>query len=187
MMSIHPHFLWTDLFKKNKQSQKTVANNLKENILFCTLSQSELKYLSAIVYERIYQVNEPIFQQNDRGLGMYLITKGQIAIKTKTRRGEVLVTVLTEDSFFGEIALVDPGNLRTASAVAIERSVVIGFFKPDLIEILERKPAMGVKILFQLSTVLGRRLQETTEKITQMNRAKNHPSESKKAPLKADS
>ncbi len=37
-------------------------------------------------------------------------------------------------------------------------------------DILERKPAMGVKILLQLSTVLGRRLLETTEKISSLTR-----------------
>jgi len=65
---------------------------------------------------------------------------------------------------------VDPDNIRTAAAVAVERTVVVGFFKPDLMELLERKPEMGVKILFQLSTVLGRRLLETTEKITALSR-----------------
>ncbi|MGZ3698385.1 MAG: cyclic nucleotide-binding domain-containing protein [Bdellovibrionota bacterium] len=146
---------------------------LRENILFRSLTGSELKYLSNFVYERVYQPEEPVFQQNDRGMGMYMIAKGRIAIKTLTPQGEVLVTILKEGSFFGELALVEPDNIRTASAVAADRTVVIGFFKPDLQEILTRKPAMGVKILFQLSAVLGRRLLETTEKITELKRALN--------------
>ena len=59
--------------------------------------------------------------------------------------------------------------------MATERSVLVGFFKPDLEDILERNPAMGVKILFQLSTVLGRRLLETTERITQLKSRKGVP------------
>jgi CRP-like cAMP-binding protein len=149
-----------------------VAKVLKENVLFCTLTPRELSYLSSLVYERVYQPGEPIFQQHDRGLGMYVIIKGRIAIKTESPQGETLVTTLLEGSFFGEIALVDPSNVRTASAISVERSIVIGFFKPDLMEIIERKPTIGVKILFQLSSVLGRRLIETTEKITVLNRAK---------------
>ena len=145
-------------------------NVLKDNVLFCTLSSRELRYLAGLVYDRVYQPDEPIFQQNDRGLGMYLIAKGQVAIKSPTPEREVLVTVLGEGSFFGEIALVEPNSLRSASAVALERTQVIGFFKPDLMEILERKPAMGVKILFQLSMVLGKRLLETTEKMTALTR-----------------
>ena len=53
--------------------------------------------------------------------------------------------------------------------------MLIGFFKPDLMEILERKPAMGVKILFQLATVLGERLLQTTDRITLLSRARQEP------------
>ncbi len=167
-MANHPHFLWRDLFRRGSSEQKTLLDVLKENILFKGLNRSELRYLSHFVYERVYQPDEPVFNQGDRGNGMYIIAKGRISIKTHHSDGEVLVTTLSEGSFFGEIALVDPDNLRTASAIANERSVLVGFFKPDLIEITERKPAMGVKILFQLATVLGRRLLETTERITQL-------------------
>jgi CRP-like cAMP-binding protein len=179
-MASHPHFLWTDLFKK-KSAQKSIASIIKDNILFRTLNTRELTYLSTLVYERIYQPDETIFQQNDRGLGVYLITKGRVAIQTRNSYGEVLVTYLTEGSFFGEIALVDPDNIRTASASATERTVIVGFFKPDLVEILERKPSMGVKILFQLSTVLGRRLLETTERITELSRPDSGPTSGPKS------
>jgi CRP-like cAMP-binding protein len=171
-MTSHPHFLWADLFRRKKADQASLLDTLMENILFKTLTGREVRYLGGLVYERVYQPGEPVFQQNDRGLGMYIISKGRVAIKTNSVQGEVLVTTLTEGSFFGELALVDPDNIRTATAQAVDRTVLIGFFKPDLMEILERKPAMGVKILFQLSTVLGRRLLETTEKITLLTRAR---------------
>lgn len=171
-MQPHPHFLWNDLFRRKKSDRPDVAQTLRENVLFRTLSGRELNYLVTLVYERVYQPDEPVFQQNDRGIGMYVIAKGRVAIKTQGKEGDVLVTVLGDGSFFGELALVDPDNIRSASAVAIDRTVLIGFFKPDLMEILERKPAMGVKILFQLSTVLGRRLLETTEKITILARSR---------------
>ena len=165
-MDKHPHFLWTDLFRKQKKTSDLIKV-LKENALFCTLSRRELKYLSNFVYERIFEPNEPVFRQTDRGVGMYLIASGRVAIKTQGNAEENFVTELGEGSFLGELALVDPQHLRSANAVAAERSVLIGFFKPDLEDILARNPAMGVKILFQLSSVLGRRLLETTERITQ--------------------
>lgn len=175
MPSAHPHFLWKDLFRKGAD-RKTVIQILRENVLFATLTERELRYLANLVYERVYQPLETIFAQNDRGMGMYLIAKGRVGIKTLSPKASPsksdleLVTELAEGSFFGELALVDPHNVRTASAIAMERTVVIGFFKPDLTEIMERKPAMGSKVLFQLSTVLGRRLSETTDKITTMQR-----------------
>ena len=166
-MVSHPHFLWTDLFRRGKSNQQNMACILRENILFHTLARQEIAYLTSIVYERIYQPNEVIFHQNDRGLGMYMIAAGQVSIKSETPQGEVQITRLSEGSFFGEMALVDPDNVRTASAEALERTVLVGFFISDLQEILDRKPVMGVKILLQLAHTLGRRLSETTEKMTQ--------------------
>jgi CRP-like cAMP-binding protein len=168
-MASHPHFLWKDLFRGGNPEKRSIIDTLKGNILFQTLNRRELAYLANFVYERTYQVDEPVFQQNERGIGMYILAKGRIAIKTHGAGGEVLVTTLREGSFFGEIALVDP-NVRSASAIPLEKSTVVGFFKPDLEEILRRKPEMGVKILFQLSTVLGHRLAETTDRITVLSR-----------------
>jgi CRP/FNR family cyclic AMP-dependent transcriptional regulator len=165
-MPLHPHFLWTDFFSKNRSDKSSLVEVLKENTLFCNLSHKELQYLTRAVYERVYQPEETIFQQNDRGYGMYLIAKGRVAIKSNAQEGENLVTILGRGSFFGELSLVDPDNIRTATAVAMTKTVLIGFFKPDLMEVLERKPEMGVKIMLQLATVLGRRLNETTEKIS---------------------
>lgn len=165
-MSAHPHFLWADIFRRRKAESRSILEALKENVLFCTLTPRELNYVATMVYERVYEPDEVIFHQNDRGFGMYLIVRGSVGIKTENRRQEVLVTTLGKGSFFGELSLIEPDNIRSASAIAMERTVLIGFFKPDLMEILERKPGIGVKILLQLSIVLGRRLLETTEKIS---------------------
>ena len=169
-MATHPHFIWKDLFRGVDAEKRSTIETLRENILFRTLSRRELSYLSNFVYERVYQANEPVFQQNDRGIGMYIIAKGRVAITTHGAQKDTLVTLLEEGSFFGEVALVEPDNFRTASAIPAEKTVVVGFFKPDLMEILDRKPDMGVKILFQLCMVLGRRLTETTERISIMRR-----------------
>lgn len=171
-MPAHPHFLWQDLFRKSSQNRsgakEGIIQVLKDNILFRGLSGAELKYISNFVYERHYQTGEPIFHQGDRGVGMYMIGSGKVAITTEGLSSEHFVTELLAGSFLGEIALVDPDSVRTATILAVEPTTLIGFFKPDLMEIVARRPATGVKILMQLSEVIGRRLVETTEKITRM-------------------
>ena len=100
---------------------------------------------------------------------MYIIANGTVEIRVRPHWNpdtEMLVTTLRTGSFFGELALVDRDNKRTATAVALRPTTLIGFFKPDLLEIVDRQPTMGVKILYSLSKVLGRRLAETTELIT---------------------
>ena len=172
-MESRSNFLFADLFNRKRNQRSSLLETLGQNVLFQTLTTRELRYLSQFVYERVYQPGEPVFSQNERGLGMYLIVKGRISIRTTTNQQEMVVATLHEGSFFGELALVDPDHLRTANAVATERSVLVGFFKPDLMDIVERKPEMGAKILFQLSTVLGRRLVETTERLTSIHRMRD--------------
>lgn len=166
------NFFWKDLFKRGGAS-RSVLDVLKDNILFKTLDKRDLGYLSNFVYERVYQEQEAVFEQGERGIGMYIIVKGRVAIKTQGPQGEHLVTTLGEGSFFGEIALVEENSVRSATAVPLEKSIIVGFFKPDLREILERKPDVGVKILFQLCTVLARRLVETTDRISQTKQRPN--------------
>ena len=155
-------FLWLDLFSRKSESEITVLSTLKSNQLFTLLSPRELREVAHVVHVRTYENGELIFEQYEKGLGMYMIAKGNIEIKVS----EVLVTTLNAGSFFGELALVDADNKRTASAFAQGQATLIGFFKPDLLELMERRPQTGVKILFQLARVLGRRLNETTELIT---------------------
>ncbi|HUP57200.1 MAG TPA: cyclic nucleotide-binding domain-containing protein [Bdellovibrionota bacterium] len=168
-MSSHPHFLWADLFKQDHSEKSLIPTALRENVLFRTLSERELSFLSTMVYERVYEPGEPIFRQGDRGFGLYVIVKGTVAIKTQAQGAEhILVTKLGRGSFFGELSLLEMENLRSASALAVEKTILVGFFKPDLKEILDRKPAMGVKILQQLALVLGTRLIETTDRLAGM-------------------
>ena len=82
-MRRHPHYLWKDLFKNRQNRASSVIELLKENALFHTLNAKELKLLSKMVYERVYQPDEVIFHQNERGFGMYIIAKGRVDIKTE--------------------------------------------------------------------------------------------------------
>lgn len=159
-------YIWGDLFRGGRtQAENPLQSAMKDSLLFNRLTDAELKYLSNFVYERTYEKGEPVFRQGDRGFGLYIIVNGTVAIRSQTAKGEVDITTLEKGSFFGELSLIDEDNIRSATALPLERSTLIGFFKADLMEILERKPEMGVKILLQLSIVLGKRLLETTERI----------------------
>jgi CRP/FNR family transcriptional regulator, cyclic AMP receptor protein len=168
--------LWDNIFKK-AEFDRSVARILSENNLFKDLTKRELRFLENIVHERQYRKGEYIFQQGEIGVGMYIIAKGGVDISIFDNQpiiGEtnkhVFVARLEAGDFFGELSLVEDNGRRSASAVAAEDSVLIGFFKPDLIEILDRSPSTGVKIIFRLAEVLGRRLKETTDKIRQLKK-----------------
>lgn len=170
------NYLWDNIFKRlNKEDEVRLA--LRENVLFKDFTAKELKMLEGIVHVRRYHAGEPVFRQGEIGVGMYLIVSGRVEIFVTDEHGisevghNIYITQLLKGDFFGELALVEENGRRTASALAREESVIIGFFKPDLLEILKRSPSSGTKILARLAEVLGRRLKETTDKVSDLRRA----------------
>lgn len=170
------NFLWDNIFRQS-QKQNDIRSSLRENILFKDLTDRELRFLENIVHVRQFHAGEPVFRQGDVGVGMYIIVKGRIEIFVSddssllSEGREIFITQLLGGDFFGELSLVEEIGRRTATAVARDESVLIGFFKPDLLEILKRSPVAGIKILSRLAEVLGRRLKETTDKVSDLRRA----------------
>ena len=78
---------------------------------------------------------------------------------------------LKEGNFFGELTLLDEKS-RSAAAVSRENSVILGFFRPDLLDLLKRKPSFGIKILLNLASIIGDRLRDTNEKLGNFRRGK---------------
>lgn len=168
------NFIWDNLFRRN--SDQSVFTMLREAYLFRDLTDSEIRFLERCVHVRHYHSGESVFRQGEVGVGMYLVIKGRVEIyvidpdaKSEHAR-EIYITQLLAGDFFGELSLVEENGRRTATAVAREETMLIGFFKPDLNEILSRRPAMGTKITLRLAEVLGRRLKETTEKVSELRR-----------------
>lgn len=170
------NFLWDNIFRRSMKGDE-VHKALRENILFTDLSDRELHFVEKIVHIRKYHAGEPVFRQGETGVGMYIVLKGRVEIfvtdltSVLEESHNIFITQLTSGDFFGELSLVEDNSRRTATAVAHDETTLIGFFKPDLTEILQRSPSSGIKILFRLAEVLGRRLKETTEKVSDLRRA----------------
>ncbi len=168
------NFIWDNIFRRN--SDQSIFAILRESYLFRDLTDSEVRFLERCVHIRHYHTGESVFRQGEVGVGMYLVTKGRVEIYVidpdakDERSREIYITQLLAGDFFGELSLVEENGRRTATAVAREETILIGFFKPDLNEILSRRPAMGTKITLRLAEILGRRLKETTEKVSELRR-----------------
>ncbi|MCP3922665.1 MAG: cyclic nucleotide-binding domain-containing protein [Desulfobacterales bacterium] len=155
--------------KFRKIRKKTTIDILSKNYLFQDLTSKELKILNAIVHERTYVKDEVIFRQNDTGVGMYIISKGAVDIIAENyedrKMEETIIVTLNEDDFFGELSLIEENGKRSATAKATFDTSLIGFFKPNLMEIMKMNPGIGVKITWRLCQVLGQRLKDTTDNL----------------------
>jgi CRP/FNR family transcriptional regulator, cyclic AMP receptor protein len=151
-----------------EHKEAEICNVLKNMPIFQDLSRREIAAVLRILHEREYQPEEVIFRENEPGLGMYIIETGQVAIVSEA--GKLQLSELGDGSFFGEISLLDAAP-RSASAVAKSQCRIFGFFQPDLYGLIERNPALGIKIVLGLSRLVCERLRQTNQRAYDFNEA----------------
>jgi CRP/FNR family transcriptional regulator, cyclic AMP receptor protein len=158
---------WLNIFKPAR-NHETIEDVLCKIPVFGKLKEKELRHVGSIVHRRHYAAGERVFVEGDPGLGMYIVQHGEVSILFSGRGGEKNeLAVLKEGEFFGEMALLDESP-RSASAVTKTEADLIGFFRPDLFHIVDKSPATGVKIVLALAEVIGRRLRNTNQELSQV-------------------
>jgi CRP-like cAMP-binding protein len=152
--------IWGNIFRLGPNKQ-TLTHVLHAVPLFQDLTPKELRILESLVHVRNYQSGESVFRETEPGAGMYVILSGHVDIRLDDNEEQSLVLAeLQTGDFFGEMALLGDGA-RSATAVCRGETELIGFFHPDLQEILNLHPIMGAKIAFGLAKTLAERLRYT--------------------------
>lgn len=160
--------IWKNIFAQRGPSEGSTEELLSKVPAFADLSIRELREIAQIVHKREYRSEEPVFSQGDPGLGMYIIQEGKVSITIADRDGvEKELAVLSAGDFFGEIALLDESP-RSASAVCLTDCLLIGFFRPDLFEIIEKNSRLGIKIVLKLAEIVAQRLRATDQEISKL-------------------
>jgi CRP-like cAMP-binding protein len=89
--------------------------------LLDALADDDRRRLLATTHRRKFAAGEVIFHEGDRGDSVHLIEHGHVAIRVGTRLGDVAtLTMLGPGSAFGELALIDGNERRSATVVAID-------------------------------------------------------------------
>ena len=155
---------WARLFgdKANRKSDDISTIDLLSRVpLFEVLNRRELAAVERILHRRQYQRGEVIFRQGERGMGMYIVQQGTVAITAEPENHELFE--LQDGDFFGEVALLDESP-RSATAVAKTDCSVFGFFQPDLFGLIARDSRLGVKIVLRVSRFVSQRLRQANER-----------------------
>jgi len=105
-----------------------------------------------------------LFQEGDAGDRLYIVTEGKIKLSHASGDGrESVLMVLGPGDMFGELSLFDPGP-RTATAVAVTDSQVLGLGNTDLNPWLAGRPEVAQKLL----QALAHRLRRTNETMSDL-------------------
>ena len=130
---------------------------IRQIVLFATLLPKELRVIDGLLYERVYQKDEIVFDEGEEGQALYVVLSGRVLI---CRPADPVALVLAENpagSLFGELALLG-GTPRTAQARAAEDCVLAALSRSDFENLMETHAGIASKIAMQLARDLGRKL-----------------------------
>ncbi len=138
-----------------------VAAFLSEVPIFSALRAEDLAGLPVATNLVARNDGQIIFREGDAPLAMYVVRSGKVTISVWTEENdEVVLSVLHEGDFFGELSLLD-GSLRTATAKAVGAVELIEVGRDDFFKLLRLKPDVGISIM----AVMAKRLRTTNELI----------------------
>ncbi len=149
---------WDNVFRDDGGEEESLVEMLLRIPIFSLLSMRELQRVANAVHLRQYKAGETVIRRGVAQSGFYMIRRGSVHIvRTGAGGASTVVGTLYSPELLGEFALLDDSP-RSSAIVAAEPSEMIGFFKPDLMDILVTRPALGCKILLRLSEEMARTL-----------------------------
>ena len=122
--------------------------------IFSDLSKSDLNKISDSMTHRKFTKNQMILLEDDLGQTFFVIATGSVKITRLSDDGrEVILAMLGEADFFGEMSLLD-GDGRSANVVALEASEVLTLARNEFLDILEKYPKISISLLEELTNRL---------------------------------
>lgn len=115
------------------------------------LSSRALYAIAGVAHRRTYRRGESLYFEGDPGLGLYILERGRIRLSTDIDPGHSQeLRDLEATEMFGVFSLLgDFRRLETAETLTEAR--VLGFFRPDLKNVMRRDPRAGAEISMALA------------------------------------
>ena len=124
---------------------------LQSVALFWDLSEEELGYISQKMIARHYESGKFIFLEDSEGEQCFFVVQGSVKVTRLSKEGrEVILAMLNEGEFFGEMALLD-GESRSANVIALEETEVLTLNREDFLVVLHDYPQIAIQLLKEMA------------------------------------
>ncbi|KAF0152815.1 MAG: Crp/Fnr family transcriptional regulator [Ignavibacteria bacterium] len=129
--------------------------------IFSELDKDSIEKIERIGSRKTYTKNEVILLEEEAGTALFVIVSGKVKVSRTSNDGkEVILTILGESDFFGEMAILD-GLTRSATVTTIEKSELFIIQRNDFLTLLYEHPEVSIALLQELT----RRLRNADMKI----------------------
>jgi phosphoserine phosphatase RsbU/P len=138
--------------------------------IFSSLRPGEIRHLLDNLRPVHIKAGELLFHEGERGECFYIIIEGRLeVIKAMGTPDERLLNVRGPGDYIGEMSLLDPDGLRTASVFSTSDSRLLAMERGDFEFLLNRRPSIGQ----EMARTLSRRLRDTDNAIIRDLQEKN--------------
>jgi len=146
--------------------------NLLAHIPFFTdLPEEELDRLVMELDVVNLNSGEILFREGDPGEHLYVVVNGELEIlMAPSTDDELILNILHEGEYLGEMSLIQPGGHRTASARARGNVVLLSMSRKQFRDLLQRHPELSNAMVGVLSQRLDNTNVSTFRDLTEKNR-----------------
>lgn len=132
--------------------------------LLADLPAEDVRELLAVARRRTFGKGEVVFHRDDPAESLHLIVRGRFAARVVTAVGDsVLLDVLGPGQAFGELALLLPGDRRSATVSALEEGETRSVYRDDFTRLQVSHP--GVKDV--LLRLLAEQVRRASDRIVE--------------------
>jgi CRP/FNR family transcriptional regulator len=133
--------------------------------LFSGLATEDLARIAEVAMPRRFDSGGVVFREGDEGDTCYVVRSGRArAIREHSDGRTITLADFGEGEIFGELAMFE-GERRSATVETLEETLVLAILAADMRRLLERHPALAVKLI----AALGRRLRHTNERLARQS------------------
>ena len=144
-------------FKSDTNEQR--VEMLKNVPIFHDLTSKEILEVDELLHERTYEQDEIIFEEGDQGHGVFIIISGKVRVDPCHKLLKTANLEFGPGELVGELTLFDEAP-RTATVVAIERTMTVALFQAEFSSLLTKNKSIGVKVLNEIARILSRRTRQ---------------------------
>jgi CRP/FNR family transcriptional regulator, cyclic AMP receptor protein len=124
---------------------------LKYVPIFSDLDAATLDKISVLGVRKTYQKDSVILFEHETGSALFVIIEGKVKVSRVSDDGkEVILTILSDSDFFGEMAILD-GLARSANVTAMEDTELFLIQRAEFIGLLREYPDISIALLMELT------------------------------------
>ncbi len=119
--------------------------------IFSDLPEETIAKIAQIGHRKIYKKDAIILMEEDAGSALFVIATGKVKVSRASADGkEVILSILSESDFFGEMAILD-GQKRSATVIALEESELYIIQRAEFLNLLKDHPEVSIALLKELT------------------------------------